>query len=150
MKARSFFEFEMYTYFLVAKETELAQLKSVDDIYRHIEKIEPMVGGKFFTFEAISSLSKIFLPNGKETPAPTDFFLGSERFYVFEREFCEKIASTGLDDLLDASVIWSESEPWNSIEHNRMDLAGSIMDIASLCRQTDAGKSLYVLFSNED
>jgi hypothetical protein len=140
----------MYTYFLVATENKIAQMKSVDDVCKHIEKNEPMLGGKLFTLEAMTNLSKIFLQNEKENPVATDWFVDGSRFYVFDDKLCRKIALIDWDDLLQASVLWSDSEPWKSIEHNQMDLAGSIIDIASLCKQTGEGKSLYILLSNEN
>jgi len=145
-----FFYFQMYTYFLVATENEIAQLKSVDDVCKHIEKTKPMLGGKLFTLQAMNNLSNIFLQNEKENPVATNWFADGARFYVFDEEFCEKITSAKWDDLLQASVPWSESKSWRNIEYNRMDLAGSIIDVASLCKQTGEGKLLYILLSDED
>ncbi len=140
----------MYTYFLVATENEIIQMKSVDNVCKHIEKTEPMLGGSLFTLEAMSNLSNILSQNKKENIVASNWFVDSARFYVFDGEFCEKITSANWDDLLQVSISWSESESWRDIEHNRMDLVGSIIDVASLCKQTAEGKSLYILLSDED
>ncbi len=84
-------------------------MKSVNDVCKHIEKNEPMLGGKLFTLEAMTNLSKIFLQNERENPVATDWFVDGSRFYVFDDELCRKIALTDWDDLLQASVPWSKA-----------------------------------------
>ena len=140
----------MYTYFIVATENEIANIYTVVDVFSHIEKIEPLFGGDI-SLEAISSLTQIFVLGEKSLPRKTKYsWADGSCFYKLPNLLVKTIASAEWDDLLGASVPWSERKPWSDIEHNRMDLAGMIIDIQSLCKQADGDKSLYILFSNEN
>ncbi len=138
------------TYFILASESEITQLKTVDDVMKQMEKSEPLLGGECFTLESIMNLSEIFLEE-KAVPIPTNvIWEDGSQFYILDQELCEKVASTEWEDILQASVPWSESKTWKNIEHNRMDLAGMIIDFAALCKQTSEHRSLYFLLSNEN
>ena len=139
------------TYFILASENEISQLKSVEEVLKLMDKKEPLLGGECFSLEAITNLCQIFLKGEKVSTFPTKYFWkDGSKFYGFNSELCEIVALTEWDDILNASIPWSESEPWKSIEHNRMDLAGMIIDFAALCKQTSEEKQLYFLLSNED
>ena len=138
------------TYFILASESEIAQLKTVEDVMKQMEKAEPLLAGECFTLEAVTNLSEIFLAE-KGVPIPTNFIWeDGSQFYVFDKELCTKVAETEWDDILQTSVPWSESDYWKKNKHNRMDLAGMIIDFAALCKQTNNEKQLYFLLSNED
>jgi hypothetical protein len=140
----------MYTYFLLANEAEIAQMRLVDDVLTHLEQTEPMVGGNY-SLESIASLSKVFLQGEARTPLPTQHSLADEsRFYVVDAELCKRMASVAYEGLLNASVPWSEDVPWKNTDVNRMDLAGFILEMAALCRQAGVENSLFMLLSNED
>lgn len=139
------------TYFILASESEIAQLNTVEKVMTLMQKVEPILGGECFTLEAITNLCNIFWDEEKSIPIPTKYaWNDGSRFYVFDKELCEKVAVTEWDDILQASVPWSEGEPWKRVEHNRMDLAGMIIDFAALCKQTNTDNHLYFLLSNEN
>jgi hypothetical protein len=140
----------MYTYFIVANEFEIARMKSHDDVLTHVEQSEPMLGGNV-SLEAIASLSKLFLQGEAREPVPTQYsWPNGSRFYIVDAELCEKMASATHESLLDASVSWSEDEPWKHSGVNRMDLAGFILDMAALCKQAAAEMCLFILLAHED
>jgi hypothetical protein len=140
----------MKSYFIVASEADVARMRTLDDVWRHIERTEPMLGGDI-SLTAITSLSKAFLQGEAREPAPIPYaWANGSRFYVVDAELCKRMASATHESLLDASVPWSEEEPWNNTDVNRMDLAGFILDMAALCKQTGVEWSLFILLSNED
>ncbi len=140
-----------YTYFIVGSELEIAKLHTVVDVMNLMEKNNNLLGGECFTLESVSILGQIFLGNEKGNPFNTKYcWADGSQFYVFDQELCQKVASTKWDDILDASVPWSECNYWKNHEHNRMDLAGMIIDFSNLCKQTNNEKQLYFLLSNED
>ena len=140
----------MKTYFIVASDAEVARMRSLDDVCRHIERTEQMLGGNI-SLEAIASMSKVFLRGESRVPTPTQYsWENGSRFYSVDAEFCEQMAAAAHENLLNASVPCSEDEPWKSTEVNRMDLAGFILDMAALCKQAEAEKHLFILLSSED
>jgi hypothetical protein len=145
------FGFMPYTYFIIGSELEISQLNNVEDVIILMEKNNTLLGGDCFTLESITSLSQIFLNNEKANPVQTKYSLiDISKFYKFDKDFCEKVALTEWDDVLKASIPWSECDYWKNHEHNRMDLAGMIIDFSNLCKQTNNEKQLYFLLSNED
>jgi hypothetical protein len=137
-------------YFIVASDAEIDQMKSIDDVWNHIEQIEPMVGGRY-SFEAITSLSKLFFQGKAKEPMPTSYSLAdTSPFYVIDTEFCEKLATAEHESLLDVSFPWSEAEPWKATDINSMDLGGFLLEISALCKQVKSEQYLYILLSNED
>ncbi len=141
---------ETYLYFIVASEADVARMRTLDDVWRHIERTEPMLGGNI-SLTAITSLSKVFLQGEARGPAPTPYvWAGGSRFYVVDAGLCERMASATQENLLDASVPWPEDEPWKNMDVNRMDLAGFILDMAALCKQAGGERSLFILLSHED
>lgn len=139
------------TYFIVATEKEISQLRDVEEVLKKMDETETMLGGKCFTLESITNLSQIFLNDEKGNPIQTKYFWADgSQFYILSEELCKKVASTEWDDILQASVPWSECEYWKNHEHNRMDLAGMIIDFAALCKQVNNEKNLYFLLSNEE
>lgn len=140
----------MKSLFVVASEAEIARIKTLDDAWRHIERMEPMLGGNI-SLEAIASLSQVVLSGKTREPSPTQYsWADGSRFYSIDAELCEKMASAEHEYLLNASVFWSEDEVWRDTGVNRMDLAGVILDIAALCKHAEPGRSLFILLSNED
>src|SRR5215212_7757244 len=108
----------MESFFIVASKAEIAQMKSLDDVWRHIERTEPMLGGNI-SLAAIASLSKVFLQGKTREPSPTRYSLAdNSRFYIVDAELCEKMASAEHEHLLNASVPWSEDEPWKDTDVN--------------------------------
>src|SRR5215207_5634695 len=102
----------MMSFFIVASEAEITRMQSLDDVWRHIERMEPMLGGSI-SLEAIASLSKVFLHGKAREPLATQYSLADgSRFYVVDAGLCEEMASAEHERLLDASVPWSEDEPW--------------------------------------
>ena len=140
----------MYTYFIVATETEVARMQTLDHVLSHIERIEPLLGGNV-DLETIASLSNAFLQSDRRSPKQTQHaLLDGSLFYLLDAEVCEKMASTEHEQLLNASVLWDD-ESWKETDVNRMDLAGFLLDLAALCREAEAkGASLYVLPSKEE
>jgi len=140
----------MYTYFIVATDAEVARMQSLDHVVSHLEHIEPLLGGNV-DLEAIASLSNVFLQLDRRSPKQTEHaLLDGSLFYLLDGELCEKMASTGHEQLLDASVLWDE-ESWKETDVNRMDLAGFLLDLAALCREAKAkSASLYALLSKEE
>jgi hypothetical protein len=140
----------MYTYFLLANEAEIARMRSLDDVLTHLEQTEPMLGGNY-SLESIASLSKVFFQGEARTPALTQHSLADEsRFYIVDAELSKRMASADHESLLNASIPWSEDEPWKNTDVNRMDLAGFILEMAALCKQAGVEKSLFILLSNEE
>ena len=138
----------MYTYFILATEPEIARMRSEDDVLDHIEKSEPMVGGRF-SLEALASLSKVLF-NERRQPTPTRFsFADGSRFYIATK-LCEKIAIAEYESLMDASVSWSDEPPWKDSDINPFDLAGFLVEMSILCKQTNSEKSVFILLLNED
>ncbi len=124
-------------------------MENIDEVFNHIEKIHPMLGG-FYTLEQIKSLCQVFSGNEKANPISTNqFWADGSQFYQLENELCKQVAETKHDQLLDASVAWLKSEHWKNIEINQMDLAGMILEFAELCKQTNNESHLYILISNE-
>ena len=139
----------MYTYFVLANEREIARMKSIDDVLSHIEQFEPMLGGNV-SQQAISSLSKLFLQGERRMPSPSPYSLADgSRFYIVDAELCERMALAEHEQLLNASVHWSEDEPWKDTHVNPMDLAGFILDMVALWRQAEGKRSLFILFDDE-
>ena len=140
----------MYTYFTMAREDEIVGMKTISDVLVHLEKTVPMLGG-YVGLDAISSLSNVFLHNGPKPPKQTNHSLADgSRFYLLDREVCQRIASSEHEELLDASVPWDE-ESWQGTNVNRMDLAGFLLDLSALCKQANTqNTSVYVLLSKED
>ncbi|MBW4551142.1 MAG: hypothetical protein KME35_08545 [Aphanocapsa sp. GSE-SYN-MK-11-07L] len=137
-----------FAYFLLGEEAEVSLMKSMDDVWRSIERIEPMLGG-YISLEAMNSLAQIFLGK-KAVLVLTDHALADGScFYRASRKLCEKVASAEHEDLLAASVPWSESKGWKDTDVNRMDLAGFLLEMAALCKQLENNYSLFVLFSKE-
>jgi hypothetical protein len=139
----------MYTYFIVATESEVARMRSLDEVLDHIEKIEPKLGGNV-DIGAISSLSKIFLQLNRELPKQTEYGLADgSPFYLLDAELCKKIAAAQHEQTLNASVVWDE-ESWQETGVNRMDLAGFLLDLAALCIEAQAKNvGVYALLSKQ-
>jgi hypothetical protein len=139
----------MYTYFIVATESEVARMRSLDEVLDHIEKIEPKLGGNV-DIGSISSISKIFLQLNRGLPKQTEYGLADgSPFYLLDAEVCKKIAAAQHEQILNASVVWDE-EYWKETEVNRMDLAGFLLDLAALCREARAKNvGVYALLSKE-
>jgi hypothetical protein len=139
----------MYTYFIVATESEVARMRCLDEVFDHIEKIEPKLGGNI-DLGAISSLSKVFLQLNRRLPKKTGYGLADgSPFYLLDAEVCKKIAAAQHEQILDATVVWDE-ESWKEARVNRMDLAGILLDLAALCREAQAKNAgVYALLSKQ-
>jgi hypothetical protein len=140
----------MITYFIVATKTEIDKMKSIEDVWNHIEQIKPTVGGRY-SLEAITSLSKVLFQDKQREPIPTPYsLLDTSQFYTIDADFCEKLATSEDESLLDAAVPWSEDKSWKETDINPMDLAGFILELAALCKQVRSEQCLYILLSDED
>jgi hypothetical protein len=137
----------MYTYFIIATESEVARMRSLDEVLDHIEKIETKLGGNV-DIGAISSLSKVFLQLNRGLPKQTGYGLADgSPFYLLDAEVCKKIAAAQHEQILDASVVWDD-ESWKETGVNRMDLAGFLLDLAALCKEAQAKNvGVYALLS---
>jgi hypothetical protein len=141
---------DTYTYFIVASEAEIAQMKSIDDVFSRIEQTRPLLGG-YMSLEAITSLSKVFLHSeGKEPILIPYSWANTSRFYRIDTRLCKELATAEHERLIDASAPWSEEEPWRNTNVNRMDLAGFILEMAALCQQAVNSRSVYILISEEN
>ncbi len=79
-----------YTYFILASENEISQLKNVDEVMSLIEKVKPLLGG-FYPLEALTNLGQVFLKGEKGKPIPTKYVWNDEsRFYVFQMNYVKK------------------------------------------------------------
>lgn len=124
-------------------------MSSLNDVLTHMERVKPMLGG-YFSLEALTSLSKVFFQGDKRGPLPTQYlWADGSRFYAFDADLSMKIASATQETLEYATVPWSEDMPWKDKEVNRMDLAGMILELAALCKQVNAERGLYILFSSD-
>ncbi len=137
----------MFAYFVLANEDEIAQAYSLDQVFNLIERTDPMVGGGI-SLEALGSLSKLF--GGQDAPAETTIYALNDgsRFYELNADFCSNVASSTHEELLDKGALWAKQPPWIMTDINRMDLAGFMLELAALCRQTKPGaKTIYLLVS---
>ena len=138
----------MYAYLVLASENEIARMNRLDEVLSYIERIEPMVGG--FSLEAFAALPAVFPDAGAEPLYLTEHRLSDRSpFYAFDRKFCLALARAQEQDLLNGAVLWSDSTAWNNTEVNEMDLAGTILDVAELCKRAEADQNLFVLVSHE-
>jgi hypothetical protein len=137
----------MYSYFISATETDIAQMNDLDDVAHHIEQTEPMVGGKI-SFQEIVSLSKVFQTSSIK---PIGHKIKEEgTFYLFDPELKERLAKAESEELMNLSVLWDE-DFWTETEINRMDLAGFLLELSLLCKQAiESKKNVYLLESYED
>jgi hypothetical protein len=139
----------MYTYFIIATESEVARMRSLDDVSDHIEKIETKLGGNV-DIGAIASLSKVFLQLNRGLPKQTGYGLADgSPFYLLDAEVCKKIAAAQHEQILNASLVWYE-ESWKETGVNEMDLAGFLLELAALCREARAKNvGVYALLSRQ-
>jgi len=137
----------MYSYFISATETDISQMKNLDDVAHHIEQTEPMVGGKI-SFQAIASLSKVFQTSSLK---PIGHKIKEEAtFFLFAPELNERLAKAESEELMNLLVLWDE-DFWTETQINRMDLAGFLLELSLLCKQAIKSKeNVYLLESNED
>ena len=139
----------MFTYFIAASEKQIAGMKTIAGVLSHMVKCEPLLGANI-SLEALSFLSNVFLGGAPRMPTQTDYALSDgSTFYLLDRELCRKIATAQHEQLLDASVPWDE-RAWQGTNVNRIDLAGFLLDLSTLCKQTHSQDgTLYVLLSKE-
>lgn len=137
----------MYSYFISATETEIAQMNDLDNVEHQIERTEPMVGGKISS-QAIASLSKLFQTSSLR---PIGHKIKEEAtFYLFDDELKERLAKAESGELMNLSVLWDE-DFGTETEIDRMDLAGFLLELSLLCKQAIRSKNnVYLLESNED
>lgn len=133
----------MPTCFVVANKLDIVHMQNLDDVYRYLEKHDQMVGGS--NLEEIVALSEVVLGE-KLTPSLFKETSDETQFYLFDSELWQRLAALEHEDLLDLSVPWSETEHWRNREHNRMDLAGFLLELGALLKRTlEENNSLYVV-----
>lgn len=134
----------MPTCLLIADKGKIDTINNMDDVYNHVEKQEQiLIGGE--NLEEIIALSESVL--GKKLyPEKSKTMIDGTTFYLFNSQLRQKIGALKHEELLQLSVDWSEADYWKNRIHNRMDLAGFLLDISSLCMQAaDENKELYVV-----
>lgn len=119
--------------FVIANELEVSQMESLDDVYRFLEKQKQLVGGG--GLEEIVALSEIVLGEKKDPNLVKDLSEDKAQIYLFDSELWQRLAALEQDQLLDLSVPWSETDYWETTTHNRMDLAGFLLEISALSQR---------------
>jgi hypothetical protein len=138
----------MYTYFLTARQPELAEMRTENDVLAHIEEGSPQLGG-FYTRERIDYLSTVFCGLQRESSRIEYELSNGSSFYEVQPELVRSIANAAHDALLDASVAWDEGA-WQDTDVNRMDLAGFLIEFAQMCKTAiAAGRKVYFVFVEE-
>jgi hypothetical protein len=142
----------MYIYFLTVLHQDLAKISSEEKAIEYLEDGNSVVGGLFSQV----SLRVLFdfVVGDRLVLIPTQFITTiGESIDRVDFKFCFCLANTQHETLLELASQWAECDVWKGNEVNSMDLAGFLIEFASLCRYALAKKqevySVFILSSND-